>query len=117
MRRPWLDSFALYSPKLVDMPDSLHRVLMNFQLREKWTVHFLEADCKTPLWPGRYYDYDTVNRVREILVRAAAPAETFEEFDRCVRAWGRGSVYLDLTADQYGRLKCGEAAHGGRGSD
>jgi len=50
---------------------------MNFQFREHWTVHFLEADCKTALWEGRYYDFETVDRVREILVRAEAPAETF----------------------------------------
>lgn len=95
------------SPKLVDMSASTHRVLMNFQLRERWTVHFLEADCKTVLWPGRYYDFESVDRLREILVRAAAPPETFEEFDRCVRSWSRGSVYLDLTEEQYGRLKRG----------
>ena len=73
--RPQL--FAISSPKMVDMTASHHRVLMNFQLRECWTVHFLEADCKTALWPGRYYDFESVDRVREILVRAAAPAETF----------------------------------------
>jgi hypothetical protein len=89
------------------MTASRHRVLMNFQFREKWTVHFLEADCQTPLWRGRYYDFESVDRVREILVRAAPPPETFEEFDRCVRSWSRGSVYLDLTAEQYGRLKRG----------
>jgi hypothetical protein len=99
--------FSILSPKLVNMQAPLHRVLMNFQLREKWTVHFLEADCKTPLWPGRYYDFESVDRLREILVRAAAPPETFEEFDRCVRSWSRGSVYLDLAEEQYGRLKRG----------
>lgn len=109
--------FAICSPKLVDMPASLHRVLMNFQLRESWTVHFIEADCKTPLWPGRYYDFESVDRVREILVRATAPSETFEEFDRCVRSWSRGSVYLDLTEEQYGRLRRGGTEHGRKGSE
>ena len=108
---------SLSPPKLVDMTTSLHRVLMNFQSREKWSVHFLEADCKTALWPGRYYDFDTVDRVREILVRAAALPETFEEFDRCVRSWSRGSVYLDLTEEQYGRLKRGHGNGVRRGGE
>jgi len=56
------------SPKLVDMPASTHRVLMTFQFRERWTVHFLEADCKTALWERRYYDFGTVDQVRKILV-------------------------------------------------
>jgi hypothetical protein len=93
------------------MTASPRRVLMNFQHREKWSVHFLEADCKTALWEGRYYHFESVDRLREILVRAAPPAETFENFDRCVRSWSRGSVYLDLTEEQYGRLKRGEV-HG-----
>jgi hypothetical protein len=88
------------------MPTSLHRVLMNFQHRVKWTVHFLKADCKTPLREGRYYDFEVVEQVREILMRAAPPA-AFEEFEHRVRARIRGSDYLDLTEEQYARLKRG----------
>jgi hypothetical protein len=106
-RATTLRYFALYSPKLFDVTAHLHRVLMNFQFREKWTVHFLEADCKTPLWRGRYYDFESVDRVREIRVRASSPPAVFEELERCVRAWSRGSVYLDLTEEQYARLKRG----------
>ena len=42
---------------------------------------------------------------REILMRANATPEIFAEFDRNVRAWSRGSVYLDLADLQYTRLK------------
>jgi hypothetical protein len=83
----------------------MRRVLMNFMFRDGWTVHFLEADCRTALKPGRFYDVATLERVRALLTRANATPETFAEFDHNVRAWSRGSVYLDLTVTQYARLK------------
>ncbi len=81
------------------------RVLMNFQCNRGWSVHFIEADCRTPVAVGRFYDYAELAQVREILVRANASPEVFAEFDHNVRAWSRGSVYLDLTVTQYARLK------------
>jgi hypothetical protein len=43
--------------------------------------------------------------VREILVRASGTPEVFAEFDHNVRAWARDTVYLDLTDEQYARLR------------
>jgi hypothetical protein len=83
----------------------MHRVLMNFQCNRGWSVHFIEADCRTPVARGRFYDFTELAQVRAILVRANATPEVFAEFDHNVRAWSRGSVYLDLTDMQYTRLK------------
>jgi hypothetical protein len=47
----------------------MRRVLMNFMFRDGWTVHFLEADCRTPLKPGRFYDVSTLKGVRALLAR------------------------------------------------
>lgn len=83
----------------------MRRVLMNFQFYRGWSVHFMEADCRTPVGAGRFYDYADLERVREILVRANATHEVHAEFNHNVRAWSRGSVYLDLTDEQYARLR------------
>ncbi len=81
------------------------RVLMNFMLRDGWTVHFLEADCRTPLKAGRFYDVATLEGVRALLIRANATSETLVDFNHDVRAWSRGSIYLNVTDQQYARLK------------
>lgn len=83
----------------------LHRVLMNVQLREKRTVQFLEVDCKTALWGGPLYDIETVDQVREILVRSAAAPAVSQEF--AAASGGQASIYLDLTDEQCARLKRG----------
>jgi hypothetical protein len=83
----------------------MHRVLMNFQCNRGWSGHFIEADCRTPVSLGHFYAYTELAQVREILVRANAAPEVFAEFDHNVRAWSRGSVYLDLTDLQYTKLK------------
>jgi hypothetical protein len=36
---------------------------------------------------ARYYDFETVDQVRKILMRAARPPEIFEEFEHGVRGW------------------------------
>ena len=78
---------------------------MNFQCNRGWSVHFIEADCRTPVSLGHFYAYTELAQVREILVRSNAAPEVFAEFDHNVRAWSRGSVYLDLTDLQYTKLK------------
>lgn len=78
---------------------------MNFMHRNGWSAHFLEADCQTPVGRGRYFDFATLDELRAVLTRANAPPETLADFDHCIRAWGRGSVTLNLTAEQYARLR------------
>jgi hypothetical protein len=69
-----------------------------------WYVQYLEAHLRTSLGPrrSRYTDLD---RVREILRRADARTEAWEEFERRLRRWGIGACYLDLTDDQYAKLR------------
>ena len=48
-----------------------HRVLLNFQYyRDAWTVHFIEADCKTTIGPRtRYYRFPTLEALRSFVGR------------------------------------------------
>jgi hypothetical protein len=83
------------------------RVLMKFQHRKTWSVHFIEEDCRTSLRPGGFYRYTSIDQVRQILIRAEASPQTFAEFENCVLQWSRGSIFLDLTDQQHERLKKG----------
>jgi hypothetical protein len=80
------------------------RVLLNFQqYRSAWTAHFIEADCCTPIGPRtRFYPFPTLESLRSFVVRCAP--EDLAEFDRRVKAWGRGSNYVRLTREQYAKL-------------
>ncbi len=40
----------------------------------------------------------------KVMVHTGAE-QTFREFDMNIRAWSCGSVYLELTDEQYGKLK------------
>ena len=81
------------------------RVLLNFQhYKDLWSVHFIEADCKTLIGPRtRYYDFATLEGLRAFVVRCNV--EDLEEFDRSVRARSRGSNYVNLTDEQYSKLQ------------
>jgi hypothetical protein len=79
------------------------RVYMNFQFYQDWTVHFLEDDLKTPL--GSFFHYPGLEGVRKILIRAHATPEIFRDFETQVKAWNKGGLYLNLTVEQYKKLK------------
>ena len=83
----------------------MHRVLMNYDLYNGfWWVHFIEADCRTPIGRRTRYlrfarrdDLDSfVNRCR---------IEDRTGFEADIRRWGRGSSYANLTEEQYEKLK------------
>ena len=84
-----------------------HRVLLNFQqYQELWSVHFIEADCKTVIGPyDRYYDFATLDDLRSFVLRCNP--ENMPEFERSVRAWSRGSNFVNVTDEQYAKLKRG----------
>jgi len=69
-----------------------------------WNVQYLEADLRTPVRRG-HATYTSLDRVREILDRANASAEAREEFESGLRNWGIGACFLDLTPEQYAKLK------------
>lgn len=77
-----------------------HRVLMNFMFRQRWTVSFLAADCRTTL---RGYSQISDETTLRRLVREGF-CEDSEDFERQVRAWGQGSTWLRLTELQYRTL-------------
>jgi hypothetical protein len=83
------------------------RVLLNFQhYNDLWSVHFIEADCKTIIGPqNRYYDFATVDGLRSFVLRCNP--EDMEKFERSLRAWSRGSNFVNVTDEQYGKLKNG----------
>jgi hypothetical protein len=82
----------------------MRRVLMNFDHREYWSVHFIEADCRTLIGPKtRYYHFATVDGLRSFVIRCNV--EDLEKFEHSLRAWGRGSNYVHLTDEQYAKLR------------
>jgi hypothetical protein len=82
----------------------MRRVYMFFMLREGWHCRFLELDLKTPL-PCKLTFAD-VNKIREIHDRFGAD-QKLEDKSALEYAinMGRGSMWLNLTDEQYGKLK------------
>ena len=81
------------------------RVLLNFQLYGNlWSVHFIEADCQTLIGSKtRYYHFATEDGLRSFVIRCNP--ENMPEFERSLRAWSRGSNYVNLTDEQYAEQK------------
>jgi hypothetical protein len=72
------------------------RTLPNFQLYGNlWSVHFIEADCRTLIGPKtRYYHFATLDGLRSFVLRCTP--ENVPEFERSIRAWSRGSNYAAI---------------------
>jgi hypothetical protein len=81
------------------------RVLMNYdRYTGFWWVHFIEADCRTLIGPKtRYYRFATLDGFRSFVVRCNL--EDMSKFEHSVRAWGRGSNFVNVTDEQYGKLR------------
>jgi hypothetical protein len=80
------------------------RVYMYFMLRKAWDCQFLEPDLKTAL-PRRFTFRDAA-KIREMFDRFAADRrlEERQALDYAIEK-GRGSLWLDLTEEQYRKLK------------
>jgi hypothetical protein len=80
------------------------RVLMNFMHRQGWHTSFLEADCQTSLRKKLTFADD--HKVLQLAVKGGAllDSEARMLFERGIEI-GRGGIWLNLTADQYGKLK------------
>jgi hypothetical protein len=70
---------------------------------EFWCVRYLDPDLKTSV--GRVYHYSSLDRVRDILTRANADDTAREDFESGIRKWGIGACFLNLTEQQYRKLK------------
>lgn len=81
------------------------RVLMNYDhYKALWWVHFIEADCRTLIGPTtRYYHFATMDGLRSFVIDCNV--RDLAKFEHSVRAWGRGSDYVNLSDDQYAKLK------------
>jgi hypothetical protein len=81
-----------------------HRVYMSFFLSHGWVVQFLESDLKTSV--GRIRTLGSVDKVRELINRTPTPMnlEVVNMLDHAINK-GRGGIYLQLTREQYMKLK------------
>ena len=83
------------------------RALLNFDhYRDGWEVHFLEADCRTRIGSRtRYFKFATLDSLRAFVTRCQPEDITLAGFEHSLGAWGRGGEYIQLTDEQYGKLK------------
>ena len=81
-----------------------HRVYMSFFLRRGWFCQFLEADLKTPL--PKKLNFRSPDKIILLAEHGAAFSnlETRQAMDHAIAA-GRGGVWLELTEEQYRKLK------------
>ena len=81
-----------------------HKVYMTYMLRDGWSVQFLESDLKTPV--GRIRELGSVDKVRELIARTPTRLDLAakQAIEHAI-ARGRGGMYLQLTEDQYQKLK------------
>ena len=81
-----------------------HRVYIHAsQYKDRWVVQYLEADLRTSV--GRMSRYSRIDQVREILKRADCATDQWSKFEEGLRCWSIGACYLDLTSEQYKKLK------------
>jgi hypothetical protein len=80
---------------------------MSFMLRERWFCQFLEADLKTAL--PRKLSFAEVEKVRELAERGGGlpDLDSAAALEHGIEI-GRGGVWLNLTPEQYVRLKMKE---------
>jgi hypothetical protein len=78
---------------------------MQFVLMKGWLCHFLEADLRTPL-PRKVTVRDQ-KKLFEMAERGGVhlnPAERYS-IQKAIEE-GRGGIWLELTEEQYAKLKC-----------
>lgn len=82
----------------------IHRVYMYYMYRTSWMCQFLEEDLKTPL-PRRLY-FRGPEKIRSIVEKVGnfANLQDRQALDYGLEI-GRGGVWLQLTEEQYRRLK------------
>ena len=81
-----------------------HRLLMQFMLaKDGWSVSFVEGDCKTSV--PRHFVFQDEVKIIDLARHGGAEFNLAgrQAIDQGI-AIGRGSVWLKLTRDQYGKL-------------
>lgn len=82
----------------------MHRVYMHFMLNKGWYCQFLEADLKTPL--RRKLTFSGPDKIRDMYDRFGVDKKLEDKsaFDYAINM-GRGAIWLNLTTEQYSKLK------------
>jgi hypothetical protein len=77
---------------------------MSFMLRDGWLCQFLEEDLKTRL--PRKVTLRSQEKVREMARRGGAgmSLDVLQALDHGIEI-GRGGIWLELTDEQYGKLR------------
>ena len=77
---------------------------MHFMLRQGWYCQFVEEDLKTPL--PRKFTFDDPAKVIELAARGGyiLNLEGRQALDHAIDQ-GRGGIWLELTEEQYAKLK------------
>lgn len=80
------------------------RVYMSYMQREGWFCQFLEEDLKTPV--GKRLHFRGEEKIREIAERGGCNMnlESRQSLDHGIEI-GRGGIWLELTGEQYRKLK------------
>jgi hypothetical protein len=92
--------------RLCNRCGGVHKVYMGFFVRGggEWVCTFLEPDLRTPI--GRIRCFGSEEKLRELIARTQT---TFTLEDRQAldhaTALGRGGVYLQLSGEQYEKLR------------
>jgi hypothetical protein len=96
----------LAGERVCDQCAGSRRVYMTFFESHGWIVQFLEPDLKTPI--GRIRKFNHADRVTELIGRTPTSMnlEARNMLEHAL-AGGRGGMYLDLTGEQYRKLKWG----------
>lgn len=86
------------------MVPGTHRVYMYYMRREGWVCQFLEEDLKTPLLHRLHFKSE--ERIRTIVDKVGnfANLQDRQALDYGLHI-GRGGVWLQLSDEQYLRLK------------
>ncbi|MGD0797757.1 MAG: hypothetical protein ABR910_08540 [Acidobacteriaceae bacterium] len=81
------------------------RIYMHFMLNRRWYCQFLEEDLKTPL--PRKITFSDEAKLFEMAERGGyrLNLEGRQAIEHAIRN-GRGGIWLQLSEDQYSKLKC-----------
>jgi hypothetical protein len=88
---------------MADLPKT-RKIYMSFFCRGEWVCGFLEIDLKTPVCRRR--TFASVNKIRELIDRTPTKMnlEDRSMLEHDIEK-GRGGLYLDVTEEQYEKLK------------
>jgi hypothetical protein len=80
------------------------RIYMFFMLNQGWHCQFMEKDLKTPL--PRELTFSAPDKIRELHERCGADRRLEDKaaLDYAINM-GRGSMWLELTEEQYAKLR------------